>query len=71
MKTCYEKFGVRTARFRRISFDDANYADLVAQLQLPVMFKSVDSSGSRGIIRILAIQRDGPDVVASDDLCLV
>ena len=52
MKTCYEKFGVRTARFRRISFDDANYADLVAQLQLPVMFKSVDSSGSRGIVKV-------------------
>ena len=52
MKTCYEKYGVRTARFRRISFDDADYADLVAELTLPVMFKSVDSSGSRGIVKV-------------------
>lgn len=52
MKTCYEKFGVRTARFRRISFDDGNYAEKIGQLTLPVMFKSVDSSGSRGIIKV-------------------
>ena len=52
MKTCYEKYGVRTARFRRISFDDADCADLVAELTLPVMFKSVDSSGSRGIVKV-------------------
>ena len=52
MKTCYEKYGVRTARFRRISFDDVDYADLVAELTLPVMFKSVDSSGSRGIVKV-------------------
>ena len=52
MKTCYEKYGVRTARFRRISFDDADYALKVAELQLPVMFKSVDSSGSRGIVKV-------------------
>ena len=52
MKTCYEKFGVRTARFRRISFDDENYEEKIGQLTLPVMFKSVDSSGSRGIIKV-------------------
>ena len=52
MKDCYEKYGVRTARFRKISFDDADYADKLADLSFPVMFKSVDSSGSRGIIKV-------------------
>ncbi len=52
MKDCYEKYGVRTARFRKISFDDTNYADKLADLAFPVMFKSVDSSGSRGIIKV-------------------
>ena len=52
MKQCYEKHGVRSARFRRISFDDADYAETVSELTLPVMFKSVDSSGSRGITKV-------------------
>lgn len=52
MKTCYEQFGVRTARFRQISFDDKNYAEKIGELCLPVMFKSVDSSGSRGIVKV-------------------
>ena len=52
MKSCYEKYGVRTAKFRKISFDDANYAKALADLEFPVMFKSVDSSGSRGIIKV-------------------
>ncbi|MBQ9060690.1 MAG: ATP-grasp domain-containing protein [Firmicutes bacterium] len=52
MKTCYEKYGVRTARFRRISFDDTNFADQLEELSLPLMFKSVDSSGSRGIVKV-------------------
>lgn len=52
MKDCYEKYGVRTARFRKISFGDTNYADKLSDLTFPVMFKSVDSSGSRGIIKV-------------------
>lgn len=52
MKSCYEKYGVRTARFRKISFDDDAYEDKLRDLQFPVMFKSVDSSGSRGIIKV-------------------
>ena len=52
MKQHYEECGVRTARFRRISFDDAAYADKLADLTHPLMFKSVDSSGSRGIIKV-------------------
>ena len=52
MKQCYEKYGVRSAKFRRVSFDDPNYANIISDLTLPVMFKSVDSSGSRGIIKV-------------------
>lgn len=52
MKSCYEKYGVRTARFRKIAFDDENYADKLRDLEFPVMFKSVDSSGSRGITKV-------------------
>ena len=43
MKEKYEEFGVRTARFRKISFGDENYADKVSGLNFPLMFKSVDS----------------------------
>ena len=52
MKECYEAFGVRTAKFRMISVDDADYADKLTGLDFPLMFKSVDSSGSRGIIKV-------------------
>ena len=52
MKSCYEKYGVRTARFRKVSFDDERYTEKLTDLQFPVMFKSVDSSGSRGIIKV-------------------
>ena len=52
MKSCYEKYGVRTARFRKISFDDDRYIEKLQDLEFPVMFKSVDSSGSRGIIKV-------------------
>ena len=52
MKSCYEKYGVRTARFRKIAFDDEDYADKLRDLEFPVMFKSVDSSGSRGITKV-------------------
>lgn len=52
MKTKYEEFGVRTARFRKIPFTETNLVEAVAALEFPLIFKSVDSSGSRGIIRV-------------------
>ncbi|MBR2674889.1 MAG: ATP-grasp domain-containing protein [Mogibacterium sp.] len=52
MKQCYEKHGVRSAKFRRVNFSDENYANIISDLALPVMFKSVDSSGSRGIVKV-------------------
>lgn len=52
MKTVYEEYGVRTARYRKIYFDNDDYAGEISELTLPVMFKSVDSSGSRGITKV-------------------
>ncbi len=51
MKECYEKNGVRTARYRKIYFnEDVNKA--VRDLNYPLIVKIVDSSGSRGITRV-------------------
>lgn len=52
MKEVYEAGGVRTARYRKVYFDNEDYAADLAALELPLMFKSVDSSGSRGIIKV-------------------
>ena len=52
MKARYEEYGVRTAKFRKISVDDPDYADHLEGLTFPLIFKSVDSSGSRGIRRV-------------------
>ena len=52
MKEAYEANGVRTARYRKIYFDNKYFKDAISHLQLPLMFKSVDSSGSRGIVKV-------------------
>lgn len=52
MKSKYEEYGVRTARFRKVQFSDDNFAKAIQDLNFPLIFKSVDSSGSRGIIRV-------------------
>ena len=52
MKTCYEENGVNTARFRKILVSDEDYAGKLEGLEFPLIFKSVDSSGSRGITRV-------------------
>ena len=59
MKECYEKNGVRTARFRMISFDE-DPAESLSDLTYPLIFKAVDSSGSRGITRV-----NGPEGIAA------
>ena len=51
MKTCYEANGVRTARYRKVNFDD-NVEEKISDLHYPLIFKTVDSSGSRGITRV-------------------
>ncbi len=52
MKEVYEEYGVRTARYRKIYFNNEDYASDISALTLPLMFKSVDSSGSRGIRKV-------------------
>ena len=52
MKTKYEEYGVRTARFRKIPLDCQDIPAEVEALTFPLIFKSVDSSGSRGIVRV-------------------
>ncbi len=52
MKEKYEEYGVSTARFRDIKADDEDYADKLGGLSFPLIFKSIDSSGSRGITRV-------------------
>ena len=51
MKTCYEKAGVRTARYRKVRFDEDVF-EKIGELEYPLIFKTVDSSGSRGITRV-------------------
>ena len=52
MKTKYEEYGVRTARFRKVLFSDLDIKKTIEGLEFPLIFKSVDSSGSRGITRV-------------------
>ena len=53
MKDVYEAAGVRTARYKKICFDD-NIRKGIAGLNFPLIFKVVDSSGSRGIEKVLS-----------------
>lgn len=55
MKKKYEEYGVRTARFLELSFEDDMY-EKVKELNFPLIFKAIDSSGSRGIIRVNALE---------------
>ena len=43
MKSRYEEYGVRTARFRQVSFADTDIKKTVNELTFPLIFKSVDS----------------------------
>lgn len=53
MKKRYEECGVRTARFREVAFTE-NLEEKIKELNFPLIFKAVDTSGSRGIIRVNA-----------------
>ena len=53
MKRKYEEYGVRTARFREIGFDE-DLKEKIQGLNFPMIVKAVDSSGSRGITRVNA-----------------
>lgn len=52
MKTEYEKYGIRTARFRKVDFSKNSIYAATKELNYPLIFKAVDTSGSRGIVRI-------------------
>lgn len=54
MKERYEAAGVRTARFREISVETPadEILSQIEGLQFPLIFKAVDTSGSRGIMRV-------------------
>lgn len=54
MKTEYEKYGVRTARFRKVGFNIDDVVKATKELNYPLIFKAVDTSGSRGIIKVEA-----------------
>ena len=57
MKQCYEENGVRTARYRKVYFNE-DVHEKIRDLEYPLIFKIVDSSGSRGITRV-----DRPDQI--------
>ncbi len=57
MKEAYEAYGVRSAKFRKIPFSREDYSDIIADLEFPLMFKSVDSSGSRGIVKVTSAEQ--------------
>ncbi|MDO5345469.1 MAG: ATP-grasp domain-containing protein [Lachnospiraceae bacterium] len=63
MKECYEANGVRTARFRKVYFQD-DLEETIRDLEYPLIFKAVDSSGSRGITRVNT-KEDIPGAVAA------
>lgn len=52
MKTKYEEYGVRTARFRKLEYGDKNFRDEIKDFEFPMIVKAVDSSGSRGITKV-------------------
>lgn len=52
MKEKYEVAGVRTARFRKISVKEQQLSEKLSELRFPLIFKAVDTSGSRGIMRV-------------------
>ncbi len=51
MKECYEEHGVRTARYRKVMFGE-DVREMIKDFNYPLIFKTVDSSGSRGITRV-------------------
>ncbi len=51
MKQCYEENGVRTAKYRKVYFNE-DVSAKIEGLEYPLIVKIVDSSGSRGITRV-------------------
>ena len=67
MKECYEENGVRTARYRKVLFAEP-VEEKIRDLHFPLIVKTVDSSGSRGITRVNRPE-DIPAAVAEAKAC--
>ena len=52
MKQAFADYGVNTAEFRYVDLDNANPVDICEEIGYPVIFKSIDASGSRGITKV-------------------
>lgn len=52
MKAAYIENGVRTAQVEYVDIVNSNPIEICEKIGYPVIFKSVDSSGSRGITRV-------------------
>ena len=52
MKQAFTKYGVRTAEVEYVEITNENPVEICEKIGYPVIFKSVDSSGSRGITRV-------------------
>jgi biotin carboxylase len=52
MKKAFISHGVRTAKVEYVDINNAHPADICEKIGYPVIFKSVDSSGSRGITKV-------------------
>lgn len=52
MKQAFVAHGVRTAYYEYVDIQNSNPQDICERIGYPVIFKAVDSSGSRGITRV-------------------
>ena len=59
MKKAFQEQGVRTAYFEYVDVANSDPRDICGRIGYPVIFKAVDSSGSRGITRV-----NGPEDIA-------
>ena len=59
MKKAFREHGVRAAHFEYVDIENRDPEDICQKIGYPVIFKAVDSSGSRGITRV-----NGPEDIA-------
>lgn len=59
MKRAFQEYGVNTAEFEYVDIKNANPVDVCEKIGYPVIFKSIDASGSRGITKVA-----GPEDIA-------
>lgn len=52
MKQAFREYGVNTAEFEYVDIKNANPVDVCEKIGYPVIFKSIDASGSRGITKV-------------------